>query len=74
MDRTARSLESKLIFGGIDHSLYDGELHWHSVSEPIFWSISAQQILIGDEDTEICTPDYPCKLVIDSGTSLITGD
>jgi len=29
--------------------------------------------LIGSEDTEICTPEYPCKLVIDSGTSLITG-
>jgi len=26
-----------------------------------------------EEDTEICSSNYPCKLVIDSGTSLVTG-
>lgn len=33
MDRTPGSENSKILFGGIDDTLYDGEIHWHNVSE-----------------------------------------
>ena len=29
--------------------------------------------MVGDEDTNICNAQNPCKLVLDSGTSLFTG-
>jgi len=41
MDRTPGSEYSKILFGGIDDTLYDGEIHWHDVSEWLFWSIEA---------------------------------
>ena len=30
-------------------------------------------MLIGDKDTGICSEEEPCKVVLDSGTSLFTG-
>ena len=41
MDRTPGSKYSKILFGGIDDTLYDGEINWHDVSEWLFWSIEA---------------------------------
>jgi len=29
--------------------------------------------MVGDKDTEICSHHHKCKLVVDTGTTLITG-
>lgn len=55
MDRTSKSVDSKLIFGSVDRSLIDGEINYHKVTETMFWSIACEKILVGEEDTEICT-------------------
>lgn len=39
MDRIGGSEESRLVFGPLDESLYDGEVHYHKVVEKMFWSI-----------------------------------
>lgn len=62
--------ESKLIIGGVDNSLYEGKLHYHKVIDQYYWTIEADKILVGGEDLGICNK---CKLVVDTGTSLITG-
>jgi len=39
----------------------------------LYWSINAEKIYLGDLDTGVCSDDEPCKLVLDTGTSLMTG-
>ena len=41
MNRNKGSTGSRLSFGSIDDDLYEGEINWHPVSEPVFWSIEA---------------------------------
>ena len=62
--------ESKLVIGGVDSSLYEGKLHYYKVVDQYYWTIEAEKILVGGEDIGICNK---CKLVVDTGTSLITG-
>ncbi len=73
LNREAQSQGSELMFGGFNENLIEEDPNWHAVSEEMYWSVNCQQILVGKDDTGICTSDKPCKLVIDSGTSLFTG-
>jgi cathepsin D len=66
------SKESKLILGGADEDLYVGDLHYHRVIDQYYWMIKADNILVGGKDVGLCK-DQECRLIADSGTSLITG-
>jgi len=63
--------ESQITFGGYDTSLLDGPLHYHPVIDKYYWMIKADNILINGEDVGFCTKG--CKVIADTGTSLITG-
>lgn len=73
LDRSDNSEQSAITFGGVDNTKFEGDLTYHDVANEDYWSIAAQQLLVNNEDTGICTNDNACKLVIDSGTSLFTG-
>ena len=70
LSKENEKLQSKMILGGVDQTLYEGPLHFHRVVERYYWTIEADKILIGGKDVGICNK---CKLVVDTGTSLITG-
>lgn len=70
LSKSTEKTESKLVMGGIDSSLYEPPLHYHQVIDQYYWTIQADKILVGGEDLGICNK---CKLVVDTGTSLITG-
>ena len=70
LNRDTDHSESRLMIGGVDSSLYEGKLHFNRVVEEYYWTIVADKILVGGEDLGICNK---CKLVVDTGTSLITG-
>ncbi|XP_053572781.1 cathepsin E-A isoform X2 [Bombina bombina] len=60
----------ELIFGGIDHSLYKGPIHWIPITEKGYWQIRLDNIKVNDK-VKFCKNG--CEAIIDSGTSLITG-
>ncbi|XP_028603176.2 cathepsin E-A-like [Podarcis muralis] len=60
----------ELIFGGIDHSLYKGSIHWVPVTEQKYWKIHMDNVKI---QGEIAACREGCAAIVDSGTSLITG-
>ncbi|KAJ6651393.1 hypothetical protein lerEdw1_020966 [Lerista edwardsae] len=60
----------ELIFGGIDHSLYKGSIHWVPVTEKGYWQIPVDRVKIQGQ-TVSCASG--CAAIVDSGTSLITG-
>ena len=43
------------------------------IYDPYFWTVKSTKMLIGDQVSNVCTETDPCFLVIDSGTSVITG-
>lgn len=64
--------QSQIILGEPHDNLYIGNLNWHKVSEESYWQVEMDDIYIDSTPLKIC-PDGPCKLVIDTGTSIMTG-
>lgn len=46
-------------------------MKYYPVVDKYYWTIKASAILVGGEDIGICAGG--CKLVVDTGTSLMTG-
>jgi hypothetical protein len=63
-----------LTIGGIDGKHIDetSETHSHHVTDPHSWTIDLVDIKVGDQRLGVC-PGGPCKALIDTGSSLITG-
>ncbi|TKC52566.1 hypothetical protein EI555_018266, partial [Monodon monoceros] len=59
-----------VIFGGVDSSLYTGQIHWAPVTQELYWQIGIEEFLIGDQATGWCSQG--CQAVVDTGTSLLT--
>lgn len=52
--------------------LYEGEIEYVEVSKQMYWELKLHDIKVGGEYLNLC-PDGPCKIVVDTGTSLLTG-
>lgn len=61
-----------MTIGGVDPSLYKGEIEYHKVVHEYYWTLKADNILLGDQDLGLCG-NSGCKVVADTGTSLLTG-
>jgi len=71
-DNKDGSHESRLILGGVDETLYKGPIIFFPVIQKYYWTIKASKILVdGKPVPGVC--DHGCKVVADSGTSLLTG-
>jgi hypothetical protein len=71
LSRKAGGDQSKLILGGIDKSVFDGKMNWHNIVDKYYWTVKADNILVGGKDIGLCKDG--CKVVADTGTSLLTG-
>lgn len=64
--------DSAILLGAPARDLYEGELVWVDVSRPLYWEINLIDIEYDGVSLGVC-PDGPCKAVVDTGTSLLTG-
>lgn len=65
---------SALVFGRPMPDLYDGDITWIDVNKPMYWELILQDILIDGVPQNFCKDqEEGCKVVADSGTSLMTG-
>lgn len=71
MSSKENAYESQITFGGYDPNLLEGPIHYHHVIDKYYWMIKADNILINGQDVGFCPNG--CKLIADTGTSLITG-
>lgn len=63
---------SMLILGGIDESLFSGELHYHPVIRKSWWTLSLDRVLLDGVDSGLCDQDgRRCQIIMDSGASLM---
>jgi cathepsin D len=63
---------SAIVFGQPNPQLYSGDLVYVGVSKKYYWELSLKDIRVGDKMLNAC-PGKPCKVVVDTGTSLLTG-
>lgn len=64
--------ESALVLGAPDPVLFRGGMRYLKVSRALYWEVELKDIKIGNEFLHVCD-DGPCKAVVDTGTSLLTG-
>lgn len=64
--------DSAIMLGEPLKSMYTGDMQWISVSKPFYWEVNLIDIEYDGESTGAC-PNPPCKAVVDTGTSLLTG-
>jgi cathepsin D len=53
-------------------TMYQGAMTWIGVSKPFYWEVNLIDIEYDGVSTRACTSP-PCKAVVDTGTSLLTG-
>ena len=71
-DTVEGAQNSKLVLGGVDNNLFTGPVNYFKVIDKYYWTVKAKKILINDQEVPgVC--NYGCKVVADTGTSLITG-
>ncbi|CAK7307852.1 Pepsin F [Vulpes lagopus] len=61
---------SVVMFGGVDHSYYRGDLNWVPVSKPFYWQLSMDSISMNGA---VIACSGGCEAIIDTGTSLLIG-
>ncbi|XP_039109472.1 pepsin F-like [Hyaena hyaena] len=61
---------SVVMFGGVDHSYYNGDLNWAPVSKQLYWQLSMDSISMNGE---VIACNGGCQAIIDTGTSLLIG-
>ncbi|XP_004710817.1 gastricsin [Echinops telfairi] len=59
-----------LVFGGVDNSLYTGQIYWAPVTQELYWQIGIEEFLIGGQASGWCSQG--CQAIVDTGTSLLT--
>jgi cathepsin D len=62
--------KSEFTLGGYNQDHVDGDIHWHKVVDEYYWTIKADNILVGGKDIGVCKNG--CKVIADTGTSIMT--
>ena len=60
-----------LILGGIDQSLYEGQLRYINLLDEAFWNVRMNRVIVGSNSFTVCANG--CKAIFDTGTSMIAG-
>lgn len=63
--------ESEISFGQIQTHRMAGELFWVPVSNPGYWQVEMQDVVVGADRQELCKGK--CQVAVDTGTSLLAG-
>ncbi|XP_071470041.1 gastricsin-like [Marmota flaviventris] len=58
-----------VIFGGVDESLYTGQIFWAPVTRELYWQIGIEEFYVGEEASGWCSQG--CQAMVDTGTSLL---
>ena len=64
---------SAIVFGGVDSSRYEGDIHWIPLQPSPFWQVGMSDVLLDGIPLRPCVRPDGCRVAIDSGTSLFTG-
>ncbi|CAH2221090.1 gastricsin-like, partial [Pelobates cultripes] len=60
----------EVIFGGVDNSLYSGQIMWAPVTQEVYWQIGIDAFSVNGQATGWCSQG--CQAIVDTGTSPLT--
>ncbi|XP_053310247.1 gastricsin-like isoform X1 [Spea bombifrons] len=60
----------EVILGGVDSSLYSGQIYWTPVTEEIYWQIAIEEFYVNGQASGWCSQG--CQGIVDTGTPLLT--
>jgi len=61
----------QLVLGGVDDSLYTGEINYLPITREGYWQVKMDGMTVGGDSSMACVGG--CQAVLDTGTSLIVG-
>jgi hypothetical protein len=64
---------SVVTFGEPDSSRYVGSLLWVPVTRQLYWEVAMRKMMVHGEAVGVCPSEAPCRAVLDTGTSFMTG-
>ncbi|XP_078500855.1 gastricsin-like [Lissotriton helveticus] len=64
------SQSGQIIFGGVDNSLYSGQIVWAPVTRQLYWQIGIDGFSINGQSTGWCSNG--CQGIMDTGTGPLT--
>ncbi|XP_069616215.1 gastricsin-like [Ranitomeya imitator] len=64
------SQSGEVIFGGVDNSLYSGQILWAPVTQQVYWQIGIDEFAVNGQATGWCSNG--CQAIVDTGTSPLT--
>jgi hypothetical protein len=65
--------DGQITFGYVDKSKHIGKINYYPVIDKYYWTIEMTDIKLDGRSLGLCSKAKPCKAVMDTGTSLITG-
>jgi len=71
--KTGETEDSAIILGEAISDLYKPPMVFVEVSKQMYWELSLKDIYVGGTKMNVCGRESECKLVVDTGTSLLTG-
>jgi len=65
-----------IVWGGVDHRLYDGELLWFPVPQELYWAVDLVAFRVGGRafDFSGAAAGTAPRLILDSGTTFFTAE
>ncbi|XP_078497433.1 gastricsin-like [Lissotriton helveticus] len=63
------SQSGEVILGGVDTSLFTGQIYWAPVTQEIYWQIGIGGFSIGGQESGWCSQG--CQAIVDTGTPLL---
>jgi cathepsin D len=70
LTQAAGQTGSQLILGGVDSTLFTGDLQYHTLASQSYWLINLDNIQAGSQTLQLTG----VKAILDTGTSLLVGD
>ncbi|XP_073472022.1 gastricsin-like [Aquarana catesbeiana] len=64
------SQSGEVIFGGVDNTLYSGQIQWAPVTQEVYWQIGVDAFSVNGQATGWCSQG--CQAIVDTGTSPLT--
>ncbi|XP_068120974.1 gastricsin-like isoform X2 [Hyperolius riggenbachi] len=64
------SQSGEVIFGGVDNSLYSGQIQWAPVTQEVYWQVGIDAFSVNGQATGWCSQG--CQAIVDTGTSPLT--
>lgn len=65
--------DSEITFGEYKQENMASELSWAPVTEPGYWQVAMEDVMLGDERQDMCSGGRRCQVAVDTGTSLLAG-